>query len=273
MARPQTDLHRLQGVWHIARFDSAGTAIPAAALNAAEIHVTGDRFLSTGMGQDYEGRFVLEATRTPKHIDLTFTSGPQNGTRNLGIYRLDRDRWTLCLSMQGGARPRKFAANGDGIVLEVLVRETLKPPSPQAPKPSSPQASKPSGPRALKPSSPQASEIDGEWVMQSAVFDGKPMAQEMVQFCRRTTGGGETKVLAGGQVMLHASFALDRSVTPVSIDYVNLAGAQKGKKQAGIMSLDGDVLKVCMSAPGDARPKDFTSKPGDKRSLTVWRRS
>jgi len=109
--------------------------------------------------------------------------------------------------------------------------------------------------------------------MQSAVFDGKPMAQEMVQFCRRTTGGGETKVLAGGQVMLHASFALDRSVTPVSIDYVNLAGAQKGKKQAGIMSLDGDVLKVCMSAPGDARPKDFTSKPGDKRSLTVWRRS
>ena len=143
MARPQTDLHRLQGVWHIARFDSAGTAIPAAALNAAEIHVTGDRFLSTGMGQDYEGRFVIEATRTPKHIDLTFTSGPQNGTRNLGIYRLDRDRWTLCLSMQGGARPRKFAANGDGIVLEVLVRETLKPPSPQAPKPSSPQALKP----------------------------------------------------------------------------------------------------------------------------------
>ena len=78
--------------------------------------------------------------------------------------------------------------------------------------------------------------------------------------------------IAGPQVMLKATFTPGHSTKPATIDYVNLAGAAKGKSQSGIYELSGDTLRVCMSAPGGPRPSDFSSKPGDGRSYTVWQR-
>jgi len=51
-----------------------------------------------------------------------------------------------------------------------------------------------------------------------------------------------------------------------------MVGANRGKPQAGIFELDGDVLRLCMAAAGNARPDDFTSKSKDGRSFTTWRR-
>ena len=64
-----------------------------------------------------------------------------------------------------------------------------------------------------------------------------------------------------------------RSLTkPPEIDYLNLHGATKGKRQEGIYHLEGDVLTVCMGAPGAARPGELTSVAGDGRTLTSWQR-
>ena len=66
-----------------------------------------------------------EAVKTlhNKTFDLIFTAGHAAGTRNVGIYRLLGDQWTLCLSTSGGKRPRTFVAKpGTGFVLESLVR-------------------------------------------------------------------------------------------------------------------------------------------------------
>jgi uncharacterized protein (TIGR03067 family) len=52
-----------------------------------------------------------------------------------------------------------------------------------------------------------------------------------------------------------------------TIDYV-LKG---GGFQHGIYDLEGKVLKVCFSSPGQERPADFKSVPGDMRTLTEWR--
>jgi uncharacterized protein (TIGR03067 family) len=113
-------------------------------------------------------------------------------------------------------------------------------------------------------------ELEGEWAMVSAVLDGVAMNQEMVTWCRRITRGNITRVVAGPQVFVNASFTLDNSRKPQVIDYVNLEGASKGESQAGIFELIGDSLKICMSAPGQPRPADFSSKPGDGRSYTTW---
>jgi uncharacterized protein (TIGR03067 family) len=115
------------------------------------------------------------------------------------------------------------------------------------------------------------SEIDGEWAMVSAVLNGAPLAPEMVKYCTRITRGGVTKIVAGGNTMLDASFTLD--TTRGYIDYVNRSGKQKGKSQAGIYALTGDALRICTAAPGTPRPTDFTSVKGDGRSFTEWQRA
>jgi len=36
--------------------------------------------------------------------------------------------------------------------------------------------------------------------------------------------------------------------------------------------VDGDTFKSCFGKPDAERPTDFTSKPGDGRTLSVWKR-
>jgi uncharacterized protein (TIGR03067 family) len=115
--------------------------------------------------------------------------------------------------------------------------------------------------------------LEGEWTMVSGVLDGSSLDKGMVSWCKRITRGDVTSVVAGPQVIVKARFTLDQSVRPHAIDYLNLAGANTGKSQAGIFELSGDTLKVCMAAPGDPRPADFSSKPRDGRSYTTWRRA
>ena len=56
------------------------------------------------------------------------------------------------------------------------------------------------------------------------------------------------------------------------IDCTLSEGANKGKMQLGIYELDGDTVKFCFAAPGKDRPTDFTTKPGDTRVLSVWKK-
>jgi hypothetical protein len=49
-------------------------------------------------------------------------------------------------------------------------------------------------------------------------------------------------------------------------------GFTKGKTQLGIYELEGDTFKACFSKPGTDRPADFTSKPGDGRTFSIWKR-
>ena len=83
--------------------------------------------------------------------------------------------------------------------------------------------------------------------------------------------GNQTTVVAGPQVMMKVEFSIDSAQSPKAIDYLNLAGANKGKQQCGIFEFAGEVLQVCVAAPGDPRPAEFTSVPGDGRTLTVWK--
>src|SRR5262249_36844784 len=118
-----------------------------------------------------------------------------------------------------------------------------------------------------------ATELEGDWEMVSAVFNGAPMDESAVKWCKRTIRGNVTTVTAGPQVFLKAKFTLDSSKDPGFVDYLNLGGPSAGKSQEGIFELNDNILKICVSAPGKPRPTDFSSNPRDGRSFTVWRRS
>src|SRR5262249_2975349 len=112
-----------QGVWDVTSLEVDGAAMSAAVIAGARIVVEGGRFTTSGMGATYEGVVELDAHATPKTIDLVFDKGPESGNRSLGIYRLDDDAWTICLTSTATKRPTTFATKpGSGLGLETLKR-------------------------------------------------------------------------------------------------------------------------------------------------------
>jgi uncharacterized protein (TIGR03067 family) len=273
-----TDLDKLQGTWTVTSLESDGKKMPAKMVNGAQIVIQGRRFTSIGMGTSYEGTVQLRKLgKDLKGLDLLFTDGPPRGKRNRGIYRLQGDTWTICLSTDGGKRPSAFTTEpGSGLALETLERRNSTRKPARRPAPAKPSADADAavvvGQRRIASSAPPTA-IEGEWDMVSAVFNGAPMDESMVQWCRRITQGDITTVVAGPQTMLKARFTLDGAPDPRHIDYVGLHGATKGKSQAGIYELRGNSLKICMAPPGKERPEEFSSSPKDGRSFTTWRRS
>ena len=277
-----SDLKKLQGTWHITNLETDGKLMPPEAFQGSQIIVHDNKFTSIVIGSRYEGIMEIDESKKPKAFDLVFTAGPQKDTRNLGIYKLVGDSWTICLAMQGGKRPRKFATEaGTGFALETLERNPGSKLSnrdigfqnyPITQLPNYPfQNRTPHTPEEETiPANGVATPIEGEWTMISGIFNGKPLDPGMVKFCKRITRGNTTIVLAGPQTMLKARFTLGTSQSD-AIDYVNLHGNNKGKSQQGIFELKGNELKICIASPGKSRPTNFSSKPGDGRNYTVWR--
>ena len=114
--------------------------------------------------------------------------------------------------------------------------------------------------------------LQGEWSMVSGSADGQPMPDEMRKQMKRVCNGDETTTTMGGQVFIKAKITIDPSKKPKTIDYQMTEGFTKGKKQLGIYEVDGDTFKSCFGKPGEDRPTEFTSKPGDGRTLSVWKR-
>jgi uncharacterized protein (TIGR03067 family) len=114
--------------------------------------------------------------------------------------------------------------------------------------------------------------LQGEWSMVSGSANGQPMPDDMVKQMKRICKGDETTTTMGSQVFMKAKITLDPSKTPKTIDYEMTDGFTKGNKQLGIYEVNGDTFKSCFGKPGAERPTDFTSKPGDGHTLSVWKR-
>lgn len=257
------DLDLLQGTWTVTALEIDGQETPPGLLASARVVIRGDRFTTTGMGPEYQGIMTVDSSARPRRFDMKFTAGPEKGNTNPGIYQLKGDTWKICLATRGAVRPVRFASPaGSGIAVETLTRGEAK---------AAPSGQSKGAVAAAAPA--PATEIEGEWQLVSGVMDGKPMDASLVQWVKRVTQGNVTSVVAGPQVMMKAEFSLDPSKSPKAIDYVNIAGSNKGKSQQGIYGFEGDVLRICVAAPGAKRPQSFESLPKDGRALTVWKRA
>src|SRR5262249_53937717 len=186
------DLEKLQGTWNVTSLESNGQQMPEITFNGATIVITGDLFRSTGMGAIYEGTLELDPTQNPKAFDMLFTAGHAEGVRHPGIYKLVGDTWTLCVATQGSKRPKTFSTKADsGFALETLQRAGVG--KGAKPKSKSAKAGATAGviksTQHTEPSSVAATELEGEWEMLSAVFNGIPMDPNLVKWCKRITRG------------------------------------------------------------------------------------
>jgi len=114
--------------------------------------------------------------------------------------------------------------------------------------------------------------LQGEWTMVSGSADGQPMPPEMLKQMKRVCKGDETTTTMNGKIFLKAKITIDPTKKPKTIDYQMLEGFTKGKTQLGIYEVEGDTFKSCFSKPDAERPADFSSKEGEGRTLSVWKR-
>lgn len=280
LSRHVQELRALEGEWRFAALEVDGTAMPAAALSQSRLLIDGDRFRTESPEATYEGVFTIDVEATPAHIDIEFVEGPEAGNRSYGLYELDGDRLTMCLGLTGASRPTAFATQpGSGHALEKLRRASAARPSSVTGgtrQPATAAAAPPSvereDPAAFDvPMTPLLRRLEGEWIPVELVLDGKPMPDQWLAFGSRVTAGNEVKVVFGGQVMLHAKMRIDDSTTPIAVDYLNLAGAQRGAVSHGIMEWVGDEARFLMAAPGWPRPVNFSATPA-AGTLSRWRK-
>ena len=259
----KSDTASLQGTWNITALEVDGQSMDA----AGQVVVKGDRFTSLGMGPAYEGKLVVDPSKKPTTIDMVFTKGPEKGNTNRGIFEFTgKDSWRLCLQTSGPDRPKKFAtAAGHGLALETLQRAGTA---------TAPAKAKKSKSVTLPPGFPTdpVPELAGEWQMIAMSQSGQPLDPAYCQMGKRVASGNETAVYMGPQTILKAFYAIDRSVKPNTMDYVLTHGAGSGKRQFGIFELTGDSFIVSFAAVGKPRPTDFSSKKGDGRTVTTWKR-
>ena len=258
------DLELLEGSWVITALEMDGRAMPAGTFEHVRLVINGDRFTSLGMGSVYQGELALDTSTSPRQLDMKFDAGPEKGNTNLGIYELLGDTLKICIATRGTVRPAKFASTPDsGFAVETLTRADDSPTTqPRA------RASE-----KIPSSTGLETKFEGVWQMVSGNMDGQPMEASAVQWIRRVTLGQRTKVYAGHQVMMEIEFKDDASKSPGAIDYLHIAGANTGKTQFGIYEFEGNLLTICVAAPGRPRPAQFQVAPSSGGMLTVWKRS
>lgn len=283
LARHVEQLRAFEGEWRFVSLEIDGRAMPPAMASQSCILIDGDRFRVQSPEAEYDGIFTLDVEARPPRIDIEFVAGPEAGNWSYGIYQLHDDDLVLCLGLAGAPRPERFATTpGSQHALERLKRSSAARPdavdggrsrartetTPVLPAPDADEAS------FVVEMTPLLERLQGEWTPLTLITDGKALPQAMLAYGSRSMSGNETKVVFGGQVMVHARIRIDESQTPIAVDYLN-AGRGPKTVTKGIMELvnGGEVVRFCMASPGKPRPGEFTSEPDSGRIFSEWKRT
>jgi len=128
--RSKNDQEKLRGTWRTVSLVSNGKTIvsdksPPAAGPETKLIYDGDNWkIQTGDQVLASGKFKVDASKTPKEIDIFDETGVKNGKTKLGIYQLDGDVYRYCLAPANKPRPTEFVSKeGSGVSLGVSRRE------------------------------------------------------------------------------------------------------------------------------------------------------
>ena len=113
----------VQGEWKLAAYSREGQPEDAAEIAKATFFVRGDRMEITFRGDKESVTFALDPNASPPAIDFTQNRKDDKPLTIKGIYKLEKDRLTVCYVQEGSERPKEFAsAPNSGSSLFVLER-------------------------------------------------------------------------------------------------------------------------------------------------------
>jgi uncharacterized protein (TIGR03067 family) len=127
----RAELKALQGKWKAVAMEAGGNPVPKERVPEFTFIVAANG-QSTGQSQqgEYQATITVDPKRNPKSIDNLHQTGAQQGKKQYGIYKLEQDKWTVCMTRPGvaeGNRPQDFTTKDTANVVFVFERLEAKP--------------------------------------------------------------------------------------------------------------------------------------------------
>jgi uncharacterized protein (TIGR03067 family) len=127
---------------------------------------------------------------------------------------------------------------------------------------------------AEKPAEGKAkNSIEGTWEVVSLEHGGQNAPEDQAKQFKIVITADKLTFKMGNDAAHQATYKVDPSKKPPTIDLTPEEGPEKGKVALGIYSLKGDELKICASKPGAERPTEFKSPAGTEIVLIVLKRA
>ena len=120
-----------------------------------------------------------------------------------------------------------------------------------------------------------ADKLQGTWQAVKVEIGGVPLPEEILNNLKYEIKGNKMITMGVPEIIKQygeATFKLDPSTTPKSMDFTVTAGDNKGNEMEAIYELKGDELRICVQITGKERPNEFVTKEGDSRGLLLLKR-
>lgn len=122
------ELKHLEGTWKAVAMEAGGQALPKDALPPFMFIVSADgKAISKSAFGDYEAKIIVDVDKDPKTIDNLHKTGKEKGKKQLGVYKLEGDKWIVCMTMPGAEekdRPKDFDTKGSLNAVIIFERQT-----------------------------------------------------------------------------------------------------------------------------------------------------
>jgi len=117
----QKELKALQGSWKAVALEAGGQQFPNDALPDFTFVIGADGKCTGKMPQsEYTAKLTIDPSKDPKTMDNLHETGTEKGKTQYGVYKLERDKLTVCISRPGRAksdRPKDFTTKDTRNVL------------------------------------------------------------------------------------------------------------------------------------------------------------
>jgi uncharacterized protein (TIGR03067 family) len=102
------DMTMMEGEWTPTKGEFGGKPFPDEILKSIKLVLKGDTYTVGAGDQTDRGTVKLDASKTPKTMDITGTEGPNKGKSFPAIYELSGDTLKVCYNLGGSDRPAEF---------------------------------------------------------------------------------------------------------------------------------------------------------------------
>lgn len=106
----EDDSKALQGTWLPASAELGGQPFPEQVTKSMRLTIEGDKYIVMVGPQKDEGTTKLDASKSPKTLEIRGTEGPNKGKTIPAIYKIEGNTLTVCYNLGGKDYPTEFVS-------------------------------------------------------------------------------------------------------------------------------------------------------------------